>query len=75
MYSFYSFYVAILIWVSEQVIQVIKMLFSFQSLCLIPTLVLMYCVFLTMYLEVQKYDYKMCMTFTIHKHIRLMCGI
>lgn len=32
----------------------------------------MYCIFLTVYLQVKKYKYYIYMTFTIHKQIRLM---
>lgn len=48
------------------------MLFSFQTLCLIPTFVPTCSIFLTLYLEVKKYEYYIYMTFTIHKQIRLM---
>lgn len=71
-YFAYPSYVGSLIWVSEQVIKVIKMLFSFQTLCLIPTFVPTCSIFLTLYLEVKKYEYYIYMTFTIHKQIRLM---
>lgn len=31
--------------------------------------------YFAVYLEMKKYEHSIYMTFTIHKHVRLMCGI